>query len=56
MPGFGIVAAVLGIIITMGAIAGPPSEVGHKVAAALVGTDPQREWVLHFVAIGVPAG
>jgi chemotaxis protein MotA len=38
MPGFGIVAAVLGIVITMGAIAGPIEEIGHKVAAALVGT------------------
>ena len=38
MPGLGIVAAVLGIIITMGAINGPPEEIGHKVAAALVGT------------------
>ena len=38
LPGFGIVAAVLGIIVTMGAIAGPPEEIGHKVAAALVGT------------------
>jgi chemotaxis protein MotA len=38
LPGFGIVAAVLGIIVTMSAIAGPPEEVGHKVAAALVGT------------------
>ncbi|MGD1019065.1 MAG: flagellar motor stator protein MotA [Verrucomicrobiia bacterium] len=38
LPGFGIVAAVLGIIVTMGAIAGPPAEIGHKVAAALVGT------------------
>jgi chemotaxis protein MotA len=38
LPGLGIVAAVLGIIITMGAINGPPEEVGHKVAAALVGT------------------
>jgi chemotaxis protein MotA len=38
MPGFGIVAAVLGVVITMGAIGGPPEEVGHKVAAALVGT------------------
>lgn len=38
LPGFGIVAAVLGIILTMGAIAGPPEEIGHKVAAALVGT------------------
>ena len=38
MPGLGIVAAVLGIVITMQAIDGPPSEIGHKVAAALVGT------------------
>jgi len=38
LPGFGIVAAVLGIVITMGAIDGPPEELGHKVAAALVGT------------------
>lgn len=38
MPGFGIVAAVMGIVITMGAIAGPIEEIGHKVAAALVGT------------------
>jgi chemotaxis protein MotA len=38
LPGFGIVAAVMGIIVTMGAIAGPPEQVGEKVAAALVGT------------------
>jgi chemotaxis protein MotA len=38
MPGFGIVAAVLGIVVTMGAIGGPPDEIGHHVAAALVGT------------------
>lgn len=38
MPGFGIVAAVLGIILTMAAISGPPEIIGHKVAAALVGT------------------
>lgn len=38
MPGFGIVAAVLGIVITMQAIAGPIEEIGHKVGAALVGT------------------
>lgn len=38
LPGFGIVAAVLGIVITMGAINGPVEEVGHKVGAALVGT------------------
>ncbi len=38
MPGFGIVAAVLGVVITMSALDGPPSEIGHKVASALVGT------------------
>jgi chemotaxis protein MotA len=38
MPAFGIVAAVLGVIITMGAIGGPAEEIGKKVAAALVGT------------------
>ena len=38
MPGFGIVAAVLGIVITMSAISGPIEEIGHKVGAALVGT------------------
>jgi len=38
LPGLGIVAAVLGVVITMGAIGGPPEEIGHKVAAALVGT------------------
>jgi chemotaxis protein MotA len=38
LPGLGIVAAVLGIVITMGAIDGPPAEIGHKVGAALVGT------------------
>lgn len=37
-PGLGIVAAVLGIIITMQHLDGPPSEIGHHVAAALVGT------------------
>lgn len=38
MPGFGIVAAVLGVVITMQAIGGPAEQVGEKVAAALVGT------------------
>jgi chemotaxis protein MotA len=38
MPGFGIVAAVLGVVITMGSIGGKPEEIGHHVAAALVGT------------------
>lgn len=38
MPGFGIVAAVLGVVITMQSIGGPPEMVGEKVGAALVGT------------------
>lgn len=38
MPAVGIVAAVLGIIITMQKIGGDPSAVGHSVAVALVGT------------------
>lgn len=38
LPGLGIVAAVLGVVITMGALGGPPELIGHKVAAALVGT------------------
>jgi chemotaxis protein MotA len=38
LPGFGIVAAVLGIVVTMQAIGGPVEEIGHKVGAALVGT------------------
>jgi chemotaxis protein MotA len=38
LPGLGIVAAVLGVVITMSALGGPPEEIGHKVASALVGT------------------
>jgi chemotaxis protein MotA len=38
LPGLGIVAAVLGVVITMGSLGGPPEEIGHKVASALVGT------------------
>ncbi len=38
LPGFGIVAAVLGVVITMGKIGGPPAEIGASVGAALVGT------------------
>jgi chemotaxis protein MotA len=38
LPGLGIVAAVLGVVITMGSLGGPPEEIGQKVAAALVGT------------------
>lgn len=37
-PGLGIVAAVLGVIITMGKIDQPPEVIGHSIAAALVGT------------------
>ena len=38
LPGMGIVAAVLGVVITMGALGGPPEVIGQKVAAAMVGT------------------
>lgn len=38
MPGFGIVAAVLGIVITMASISGAVEVIGEHVAAALVGT------------------
>lgn len=38
LPGLGIVAAVLGIVITMSHLDGGPEEIGHHVAAALVGT------------------
>lgn len=38
MPGFGIVAAVLGIVVTMASINGPVELIGEHVAAALVGT------------------
>ena len=38
LPGIGIVAAVLGIVITMGSIAGDKTEIGEHVAHALVGT------------------
>lgn len=38
LPGFGIVAAVLGIVITMGSIGGDVTTIGSHVAAALVGT------------------
>jgi len=38
LPGLGIVAAVLGVVITMGSLGGPPEEIGKRVAAALVGT------------------
>ena len=38
LPGLGIVAAVLGVVVTMQALGGGTAEVGQKVAAALVGT------------------
>lgn len=38
LPGLGIVAAVLGIVLTMGKINEPPEVLGHSVGAALVGT------------------
>jgi chemotaxis protein MotA len=38
LPGIGIIAAVLGIVVTMGAINGPVEQVGEHVAAALTGT------------------
>ncbi|MFA5626801.1 MAG: flagellar motor stator protein MotA [Thiohalomonadaceae bacterium] len=38
LPGFGIVAAVMGVVITMGSVGEPPEILGMKIAAALVGT------------------
>jgi chemotaxis protein MotA len=38
MPGLGIVAAVLGVVLTMGQINEPPEVLGHHIAAALIGT------------------
>jgi chemotaxis protein MotA len=38
LAGLAIVAAVLGVVITMGSLSGPPEEIGEKVAAALVET------------------
>lgn len=38
LPALGIVAAVLGVIHTMGSITAPPEELGHLIGAALVGT------------------
>lgn len=38
LPGFGIVAAVLGIVITMQFLDGSPGDLGIRIAAALVGT------------------
>ncbi|PKP19403.1 MAG: flagellar motor stator protein MotA [Bacteroidetes bacterium HGW-Bacteroidetes-21] len=38
LPGFGIVAAVLGVVLTMGKISEPPKILGESIGAALVGT------------------
>lgn len=38
LPALGIVAAVLGVIHTMGLISEPPAVLGHAIGAALVGT------------------
>jgi len=38
LPGLGIVAAVLGVVLTMAKIGEPPEVLGHSVGAALVGT------------------
>ncbi len=38
LPGLGIVAAVLGIVITMGHLDGGPEEIGHHIGASLIGT------------------
>jgi chemotaxis protein MotA len=38
MPGLGIVAAVMGVVLTMGKITEPPEVLGHSIGAALVGT------------------
>ncbi len=38
LPGFGIVAAVLGVVLTMGQIDQPPSILGHDIGSALTGT------------------
>lgn len=37
MPAFGIVAAVMGVVITMGSLHLPPIELGPKIGSALVG-------------------
>ncbi|SHN49945.1 flagellar motor stator protein MotA [Desulfovibrio litoralis] len=38
LPGMGIVACVMGVVVTMGAINEPPEVLGHHIGAALVGT------------------
>jgi len=47
LPGLGIVAAVLGVVIAMQSIDGGTAEVGHKVAVALIGT---------FMGVGLAYG
>lgn len=37
MPAFGIVAAVMGVVITMGSLNEPPAVLGYMIGAALVG-------------------
>jgi chemotaxis protein MotA len=38
LPAFGIVAAVMGVVHTMGSVGLPPAELGNLIGAALVGT------------------
>ncbi|MEW5774953.1 MAG: flagellar motor stator protein MotA [Thermodesulfobacteriota bacterium] len=38
LPGLGIVAAVLGVVMTMGKLNEPPEVLGHSIGAALLGT------------------
>ena len=38
MPAFGIVAAVMGVVHTMGSVGAPPAVLGEMIAGALVGT------------------
>jgi len=38
LPALGIVAAVLGVVLTMAKISEPPEVLGHSIGAALVGT------------------
>jgi len=38
LPAFGIVAAVMGVVHTMGSVGAPPKVLGEMIAAALVGT------------------
>lgn len=38
LPAFGIIAAVMGVVHTMGSVGMPPAELGNLIGAALVGT------------------